>query len=104
MCGVRKRTLRSNLEAPTIDTPWVLERILRGVCEVTGLPLKLDYPYSQRGFGTQGAFSPSIDRRDPAKGYTKENAQVVVWIYNAAKSNGTHADVVRLAEAICQKR
>jgi hypothetical protein len=104
MCGVRKRTLRAKLEDPTITKEWVLERLLRGVCEVTGLPLKLVYPYSRKGFGTQGAFSPSIDRKDPTKGYTLENSQVVVWLYNAAKSNGTHEDVVTLAEAVCRNR
>ena len=37
-------------------------------------------------------FGPSLDQIKPGAGYTEENTQVVVWIYNAAKTNGEHED------------
>jgi|GEM_PF-3167831 len=42
----------------------------------------------------------SVDRIDPLGGYTQENARLVVWLYNAAKSNYQDQDVLRLALAV----
>lgn len=59
-----------------LDLPWVLERI-QAPCELTGLPFEL---YAKgRGFS-----SPSIDRRDNSKGYTKDNCRVISWAMNCA--------------------
>lgn len=41
-----------------------------------------------------------MDRKVPQKGYTPENVQMVVWIYNAAKWTGTHEDVMVLVRAL----
>jgi hypothetical protein len=79
----------------TISVEWVEERLRAGVCEVSGLPFVLSIGRS--------AFAPSLDRRDPAQGYTPENTQVVVWCYNAAKGTFTHAEVLTLAEALCRR-
>lgn len=60
--------------------------------------------FDQNWFGPRRAFTPSLDRKDPALGYTEENSQMVVWIYNAAKGTGTHADVLALAAAlVCEE-
>lgn len=69
---------------------WVLERIEDGACEVTGI----EFDFESR------AFCPSIDQRIPGEGYTADNAQVVCWIYNAAKGVSTHEEVVRFADAL----
>ena len=76
---------------------WVLNKLLAGVCDVTGLRFHLE------GAGARHNFCPSIERREAAKGYTEENCQLVVWIYNAAKGCGTHQDVVRMAEALMRR-
>lgn len=74
-----------------------VERIARtieeGRCEITGLPFDLVGP-------PRSPFVPSLDRSDNAIGYTEENVKVVVWCYNSAKGSGTHADVLRLTEAL----
>jgi hypothetical protein len=77
----------------TIDRQWVLERLHAGVCEVTGVRFVI----GERKWHPLG---PSLDRKDPALGYTPENVQVVTWIYNRAKGNGTHEDVLALALAL----
>lgn len=70
-----------------------MERLERGVCEVSGLPFS---------FQAGSPFVPSLDRRDNALGYTSENTQLVVFLYNTCKSAGTHDDVMRLCEALCR--
>lgn len=83
----------------TITAEWVEERINRGVCEVTGI--RFDLGADGRGTGFRKAFGPSLDQRIPGIGYTKENTQVVVWSYNAAKGTGSHEEVLALAKALC---
>lgn len=78
----------------TIDTAWIEQRILRGVCEVSGLPLVM----SQSG---REPFSPSLDRIDNSKGYTPENTKLVCWLYNRAKGHWTHEVIMQLAGALC---
>ncbi len=82
-----------------LDRAWILQRILSGKCEVTGLPFDFR---SREETGTRAIppFSPSIDRIDSTKGYTADNCRMVVWIYNMAKSEYSDADVLRLALAI----
>lgn len=81
-----------------ITPEWILERLLKGTCEVSGIPFVMD------GVG-QHALSPSIDRIDSSKGYTKENSRVVVWLFNVAKGQGDDATAVRdikaLSKALC---
>lgn len=45
-------------------------------------------------------FAPSLDKINPALPYTKENTQVVVWIYNRAKGPNAHEDVLVLANSL----
>lgn len=78
-----------------LDYAWLRGRLESGKCERTGIP------FTKIGSGGAfGPFSMSLDRVDPAMGYTKDNVMLVVWIYNAAKGKGTHADVERMAYAL----
>jgi hypothetical protein len=65
-----------------ITEKWILERVSAGVCEVTGLPFIL--PVIKNGKQKNQPFSPSLDRKNPALGYTPDNCRVVVWAFNAA--------------------
>jgi hypothetical protein len=98
----KKRAQKRGLDH-SLDLEWIYKRLKAGVCEVTGIPFKFDYCYQNDGQGQQRSFSPSLDRIDPEKGYTKENTQLVVWVYNAAKGVDDHASVLVLAEALCKK-
>jgi hypothetical protein len=86
---------------------WALEKLEAGVCEVTGIPfvLEADSRYSDEtkdGKSTH-PFAPSIDRIDCMRGYTKKNCQMVVWIYNRAKGEDSHEDVISLAKALVER-
>lgn len=65
-------------------------------CEVSGLPLSFNG-------GKHDPWRPSVDRKDPTKGYTRDNVQIVCWIYNRAKHIGLDADVLRLAQALVRE-
>lgn len=69
----RKMGVKSNL-----TTGWLREKLKLTNCEVTGLPFDKE--------NTNSPFYPSIDRVDSELGYTKDNCQLVVIIYNFAKS------------------
>lgn len=96
----RKRALKLGIEHD-LDLEWIYLRLKAGFCEVTGLPFKFDYYVQNNGQGQQRSFSPSLDRKDPKKGYTRENTQLVVWVYNAAKGVDDHSSVLVLAKALC---
>lgn len=70
---------------------WALARWV-GKCEETGIEFHTG--------NDRHPFSPSIDRRDNAVGYTQENARFVCWGFNAAKCCGTDADVLAIAKAL----
>ena len=78
-----------------LDLQWLVEKLEAGVCEVTGVPFVI----------TSGrhSFAPSLDRNDPALGYTKDNVRVTLWCFNAAKGTGTDQDVLVMAQAMVLK-
>ena len=94
--GSRNRSLKKDIKHD-LTLEWVLERLEKGVCEVTGLPFTFD---KEEIKGGKRSFNPSLDRTDPTKGYTMDNVKVVCWIYNGAKGVGPHEDVIKLAEAL----
>ena len=60
-------------------------------CPVFGLKLK-------HTLGRRKDTSFSIDRRDNAKGYTKENTRIISWRANYMKGNLTVQEVKKLLE------
>ena len=78
----------------TISVEWIEEALKVGVCQVTGVPFQWEF-----GKGRQ-PFAPSLDQKEPGQGYTFENTQVVVWIYNFAKNIFTHEEVMIMAKAL----
>lgn len=76
---------RDNIEMPTH-------------CPVLGV--KLSYGAtgtSAKGYGANQN-SASIDRIIPSKGYTPENAIIISWKANRAKSDVAIEDIIKLAE------
>lgn len=73
-----------------LDYEWVLDKLKGGVCEATGIPFMFDHREDEFSIIDRGMlrnpFTPSIDKTDPNKGYTKDNCKVVVYMYNTCKN------------------
>lgn len=75
----KNRATKKNLEYD-LDPDWFREKSV-GVCEITGIPFDISPPQEK---GKRNPLSPSIDRIDIDKGYTKDNCRVVLWAVNRA--------------------
>lgn len=73
------------------------ERIEKGVCELTGLPLRLDH-------GTRAWNSPSLDRINPSDGYVYSNIRVVCFAVNAALGDWGEEVLKTIASAYLAQR
>ncbi|AME18071.1 hypothetical protein AAT1_02045 [Pseudomonas phage AAT-1] len=93
----RSRARQRGLEFD-LTVEWVRERLDRGQCEVSRLP----FDYDLGTFTKANPWSPTIDRRDSALGYTMGNCRLVVWAYNAAKNTWGDEVVLELAEALTE--
>ena len=63
--------------------------VIPTICPILGIPL--DPSYTKRSEGT-----PSIDRVDNTKGYTKDNVVVTSWRANRLKNNGSIAELAAI--------
>jgi len=88
----RQRAKRCGIDCQ-LDIDNIHEKLLKGVCEVTGVILE----FSQ---GDYNPYSPSIDRIDSGKGYVDGNIQVVCMIYNFMKNKFTTKQVLEFIEKI----
>ena len=67
-----------------LDREWLSEKLIKGTCELTGVKLERSLP---TGRYKAHPFSPSIDKKDPSLGYTKENSRLVCFAINRAMSD-----------------
>ena len=78
---IRRRSTKKGLPCDLMNhLDEINHRIAKGVCEMSGIPLRL----------TQGKMvynSPSIDRIKPEKGYIYSNIRIVCFAMNMAMSN-----------------
>lgn len=78
-----------------VSVEWIEKKLERGYCELTRLPFDfLPHPKYAKN-----PYSPSIDRIDSTKGYTKENVRIVLWQVNLMRGEMTDEEV----ELICKK-
>lgn len=76
----------------TITLPWIMRKLERMTCEVTGVHLRLAL---HPGRGSPGPYTPSLDQIRPGKGYTPGNTRLVAWGYNALKGRGHDAEAAQ---------
>jgi predicted nucleic acid-binding Zn-ribbon protein len=72
--------------------------VIPDVCPILGIPLNMNS-------GKSGAYrnSPSLDRIDNSRGYTKDNIQVVSQLANAMKCHATNEELHKFAAWILSK-
>lgn len=87
LSGIRERARKKGLEFDL-----TLEDVSEySVCPVFGFELV-------RGDGKPQFNSPSVDRIDSSKGYTKDNVQILSQLANAMKQNATPEQLIVFAE------
>jgi hypothetical protein len=91
--GAKQRATKKDL-AFDLTKEWIADRLKENTCAVTGIQFSYEVVGAFRFYGA------TIDRIKPDLGYTQSNCQIVIWGYNAAKGNATHADVMQLAKTL----
>ncbi len=86
--------------AYTLDREWFEEKILGGVCEVTGLPFVL----TKHEKHATHPMAPSVDRITAGGPYSKDNCRMVVLALNAALNQWGEEAFTRLAEAYLARK
>lgn len=87
----RQRGLFFDLTQEWAEARW------NGTCEITGFPFVVDGCKSS-------AFSPSLDRIDPAKGYAQDNCRFILWAINRFKNSDTDGLMFSIASAMVASR
>jgi hypothetical protein len=98
--NARARARRKQLPCD-LDYQFIADKLINGKCEVTGLSFVIQ-SCTGKGHKTN-SFSPSLDRIDNTKGYTKDNVRMVVWIYNRAKGAFPISDLLTMLRALDNK-
>lgn len=84
VAAARSRARRRGFEFD-IDADFIEQKILLGKCEATGIDFVIEANHPR---------TPSIDRIDSAIGYSKDNVRVTCFMYNQAKRDWTHEDLL----------
>lgn len=82
-----------------LDVEWIKSRLT--ACEVTGINFNyrnVKIKQSQGNYIDRNPLTPSIDKIDPNKGYTKDNCRVVIWWYNLAKATWNDSDILGIVK------
>ena len=74
-------------------------KLAAGTCELTGISLERLSPGQHRTH----PYAPSLDRIEPALGYTKPNVRLVCFAVNRARSDWGDEVILRIAQALVKK-
>ena len=91
------RAKEKNLEFD-LDLNEIHKFISTEKCQKTGFSFVIKD--KGRNFKDRSPFTPSVDKIDPSKGYTKDNIQIVCWWYNLAKATYSDKEVLELCKAV----
>jgi hypothetical protein len=97
--NAQKRAKEQGWPPPDFSSLWIEAKILDGVCQVTGISFDLHSQVADT-VHAKNPWVPSIDRIDSSKPYSKDNIQVVVYMYNVCKAEFAHKDVVKFCRAV----
>lgn len=94
---IQRRAKRRELDFD-LDRDWFRERLERGLCEVTAIEFVF---HGEEGTSRRtNPCSPSVDRIDPRRGYTKDNCRMTLLAFNMLKGEATDAQVKYICEMI----
>jgi hypothetical protein len=85
----------------TLTKQWIIERMERGVCELTGLPFDLSLGTGRSG--RTSPFAPSIDRIDCSRGYEPGNCRMVLYAMNTALGDWGLKSFLPIARALIEQ-
>ncbi len=94
--AARARAIREKV-AFDMSLDWLEEKLSRGVCELSGVPLFLGEIPKGKHRHPRG---PSLDRIRHGKGYTERNVRVVCWQANIARSEWDDDVLLDFAKAL----
>ena len=99
--GVMLKNARTRAKSKGI--PFDLDReFLRSItpshCPIFGIPLQWSCFRSDKAGPLPD--SPSLDRIDPSKGYTRDNVWIISHKANTIKSNASHEELKLVTEAV----
>lgn len=77
---------------------WFIDKFKVGKCELTGIDFDLNKPIGT----SKNPYSPSIDRIDSNKGYTKANCRVVLWQVNLALGEMSDSEIIPILEKLLE--
>ena len=95
----KSRAKKEGLEF-NLDPEWMVAKIRDGKCEVTGIPFSYGPPINGKRINP---WLPSIDRIESSKGYTKDNCQIVIAMFNIAKSEWDMDQFLLMVNALSKK-
>lgn len=93
--AAQRRSVQRNYDFD-IDLDWVISKLEFGKCALTGIP----FIFEPRQDGYRNPYSPSLDRKDSSKGYTKENCRVILWALNMGFADWGQETYLEIARAL----
>ena len=88
-----KQRAKNNSLDYDLSTEWGILKYT-GRCELTGIPFYIS------DNGVMNPFSPSLDKIDPKKGYTKDNCRFILVAINSFKNNMLDVEMYKLIKLI----
>lgn len=79
---------------------WLEAKLNHGLCEATNVPFDLMPGLPGQGRGKLRV--PSLDRKDPAGGYTEANTVLVCWAFNALKATSTYEQALAFMREVAR--
>lgn len=97
MARAKERAKSKGLEYSLDGCASLIQGVIdAGVCELTGIPFRLD--------GGKTWDSPSLDRIDSSEGYFLENVRVVLYCVNVMANIWGENKIIEIADAIMESR
>lgn len=93
---MERRTKQKGWSPCEIEMDWILERLNKGTCELTGI----EFQYRKLPNKVRNPFVASIDRIDSSIGYTLKNCRMIIWQINLMKGELSDIDLFNLCNIV----